>query len=70
MNTQLELLFKHLRGPEFNLLREFLKEGMTQRMERLALTKDEIDIYRLQGEIKAIRELLGLLTEEVAKRQH
>lgn len=69
MNTQLELLFKRLRGPEFNLLREFLKEGMTQRMERLALTKDEIDIYRLQGEIKAIRELLGLLTEEVAKRQ-
>lgn len=70
MNTQLEHLFKRLRGPDYDLLREFLKDGMTQRMERLALAKDEIDIYRLQGEIKTIRELLGLLTEEVAKREH
>ena len=63
-NQQLENFFKQMKGPQGETLREHLKDLKTDRLESLSYATDTIMIYRIQGEIRAIDMLLGLVSEK------
>ncbi len=63
-NQQLENFFKQMKGPQGETFREYLKDLKTDRLESLSNATDTIMIYRIQGEIRAIDMLLGLVTEK------
>lgn len=63
-NQQLENFFKQMKGPQGETFREYLKDLKTDRLESLSYATDTIMIYRIQGEIRAIDMLLGLVTEK------
>lgn len=63
-NQQLENFFKQMKGPQGETFREYLKDLKTDRLESLSCSTDTIMIYRIQGEIRAIDMLLGLVTEK------
>ena len=49
----------HLRGPEFEPLLGYLEAKRLQALENMALTTDEKIIFRLQGEVGALGELIS-----------
>jgi hypothetical protein len=49
----------HLRGPEFEPLLGYLEAKRLQALENMALTTDEKLIFRLQGEVGALGELIS-----------
>lgn len=53
-----------MKGPQGETFREYLKDLKTDRLESLSNATDTIMIYRIQGEIRAIDMLLGLVTEK------
>ena len=63
-NQQLENFFKQMKGPQGETFREYLKDLKTDRLESLSYATDTIMIYRIQGEIRVIDMLLGLVTEK------
>jgi hypothetical protein len=63
-NQQLENFFKQMKGPQGETFREHLKDLKTDRLESLSYATDTIMIYRIQGEIRVIDMLLGLVTEK------
>ena len=63
-NQQLENFFKQMKGPQGETFREYLKDLKTDRLESLSNATDTIMIYRIQGEIRVIDMLLGLVTEK------
>lgn len=63
-NQQLENFFKQMKGPQGETFREYLKDLKTDRLESLSYATDTIMIYRIQGEIRVINMLLGLVTEK------
>ena len=63
-NQQLENFFKQMKGSQGDIFREYLKDLKTDRLESLSYATDTIMIYRIQGEIRAIDMLLGLVTEK------
>ena len=63
-NQQLENFFKQMKGPQGETFSEYLKDLKTDRLESLSNATDTIMIYRIQGEIRAIDMLLGLVTEK------
>jgi hypothetical protein len=69
-SQQFEILLRKLRqSHEFDPLREKIESLAAQRAESLVKATEMVDVYRLQGEIKALTELRRLLTAEVAKRE-
>jgi hypothetical protein len=69
-SQQFEILLRKLRqSHEFDPLREKIESLAAQRAENLVKATEMVDVYRLQGEIKALTELRRLLTAEVAKRE-
>ncbi|WP_293705029.1 hypothetical protein [uncultured Parasutterella sp.] len=63
-NQQLENFFKQMKGPQGEIFREYLRKTKTDRLDDLAKASDSILIYRLQGEVRVIDMLLGLVTEK------
>lgn len=63
-NQQFESFVKQLKGPFGEAFRVYLRELKTDRLDDLARSSDTVTIYRLQGEIRAIDMLLGLVTEK------
>ena len=63
-NQQLESFFKQTKGPQGEIFREYLRKTKTDRLDDLAKASDSVSIYRLQGEVRAIDMLLGLVTEK------
>lgn len=63
-NQQLENFFKQMKGPQGETFREYLKDLKTDRLESLSNATDTIMIYRIQGEIRVIDMLLGLVAEK------
>ena len=63
-NQQLENFFKQMKGPQGETFREHLKDLKPDRLESLSYATDTIMIYRIQGEIRVIDMLLGLVTEK------
>lgn len=63
-NQQLENFFKQMKGSQGGIFREYLKDLKTDRLESLSYATDTIMIYRIQGEIRVIDMLLGLVTEK------
>lgn len=63
-NQQFESLVKQLKGPFGEALRIYLRGLKTDRFDDLARASDTVTVYRLQGEIRAIDMLLGLVTEK------
>lgn len=48
----------HLRAPEFEHFREYLRAKRQGALEKLAVSQDEKMIFKLQGEAGALEELL------------
>jgi hypothetical protein len=63
-NQQLESFFKQMKGPQGEIFREYLRKTKTDRLDDLAKASDSVSIYRLQGEVRVIDMLLGLVTEK------
>lgn len=63
-NQQLENFFKQMKGPQGQVFRDYLRKTKTDRLDDLAKASDSIVIYRLQGEVRIIDMLLGLVTEK------
>lgn len=53
--------FSHLRAPEFAPLVEYLKAYRLEALERMAQVNETDRIYRLQGQVGAVREILDLV---------
>lgn len=53
--------FSQLRAPEFQPLVDFLRAERHETLERLAQVQDRDTIYRLQGEVVKLRDLLGYI---------
>jgi hypothetical protein len=53
--------FSHLRAPEFIALVEYLKATRQEALEKMAQVVDTDKIYRLQGQVGAIGEILQLV---------
>ena len=53
--------FSHLRAPEFAPLVEYLKAYRLETLERMAQVGEPDKVYRLQGQVGAIREILDLV---------
>ena len=53
--------FSQLRSPEMQPLTEYLKGVKAETLEKLSQVGDVEQVYRLQGKVGAIRELLELV---------
>lgn len=61
---QFDVVVRRLKGIEFDPLRVFLNGWMTDKLDELSRSEEPVAIYRLQGEIKALRRFLSLVTEK------
>ena len=49
---------QRLRSDEFAMVRRFLKQTMMQRLDTLAKSTDPQTVWRMQGQVKALEDLL------------
>lgn len=61
---QFDSILVRLSSMEFDVFREGLKEMITERLSDLSYAEEPKDIYRLQGEIRSLRKVLGLVTKK------
>lgn len=64
---RLNLLMKRLASPEFEVLRRYLKIQIAQRLDTLVSTTDPVIGFRMQGQVKAIEELLEAIEAAASK---
>ena len=62
-------VFERLKSVEFDVFRDFLKHSISEKRGSLECASDMVQVYRLQGELAAMRELLAKVTRGVVERQ-
>lgn len=55
---ELAVCLNRLRSPEFSAFARFLKTRLEERSETLSNATDMLLVYRMQGQIRAIKDIL------------
>lgn len=61
--TQLRAFFRALSESDIQRFKTGLDELAADRLNKLAVASEPIEIYRLQGEVNALRQMLREVTE-------